>query len=260
MKYKWEEPKTPKFSLVDSTNAIDANINRVVSCSSPDALGKIEDDISEGKFADEFFAKVLAGSDEETFDKELHSDFYDDENEEDGLSSGRLSALMARLVNSKDALKEIEKAQKDADKAFTKYLSIIEKKVNGMSKSIPSDKDGGNNYHDSQSGDTNHVDVSAGDTKRRVSYNGTDNDDKSLAMKKLVMIQKTVTKTQSLYAKAAGGAVKECKFGLVQDRRVFAKAAAFNPKSIKESALFESYAEEAAMHDIMTSFECPGMN
>lgn len=247
MKYKWSDPTGQTINLPAAVDEIESNIDECTRATSVEALAKFEDGLDEG-FTDKFLDRMVKGSSGDSFEKDAHELYFKEEDEVEGLDSGRLGAIMGRLINSKDALKDIEKVQKDADKAFSKYLSMIDKKVNEMSKKIPGDSSAGK------------VDVSAdGGSNKNVNY-GKGSSSKELAMKQLVMIQKTVTKTQGLFSKAAGAAISQNKFGLAQDRRVFAKAAAYNSKSVKESTFFEAYAEEAAVYDIMSSFEQVGNN
>ena len=72
---------------------------------------------------------------------------------------------------------------------------------------------------------------------------GKDSDKDELALGKVKIaqsMQKAVTVLQSVSTKVASCVLAEVKFDIAQSRRVFAKAAAYNPKSVKEDAVLRA--------------------
>lgn len=261
MKYKWSKKKTTLPNAIsDATDGINKAIDEVKSASSKDGLLKLDEEISGGDYAKRVLGQVISGTEEETFAKDFHEAWFDDEDEVEGLDNGRKSEIIS-VLTTKNAVKDVEDVYKKCDSAFSKYLNKIDKLQNEMVKTIPNGA--GYSNMDDNSGIDVSVDKAEGKDRRTIGYNNeksrNDNSSKTIMMNKLALIQRAVSKSQTLYSMIGSAVIKETKFEIAQARRVFAKAASFNPKSIKESAVFEAAAEEAAYYDIMSSFESPEM-
>ena len=75
-------------------------------------------------------------------------------------------------------------------------------------------------------------------------------------MQRLTTIQRTVTVIQSFFSRLTSCQIKEMKFLIAQARSIFAKAVTYNPKkSANENAVFMEAAGDAAIYDVMSSFE-----
>ena len=264
MKYKWSEPHLLDQKLTSVNDEILRIIDDVRNADDP-KLKKLDEELSDGTFADEVLKEVVKNTDEDSFDKDYHEACFDDEEEVEGLDNSRKSNIIGILTTSAKCLKEIEDANKATDKAFTKYLNFIDKISKELSKTI-NGSDDPEGYSNSQRGGLGKTinlnpDEDLRKEKGYISYGGKEKtkEGKTLMMNKVTLIQRMVTKSQGLYSKVGAAAIAATKFEIAQARRVFAKAAAYNPKSVKESAVFESAAEEAAYYDVMSSFESPEM-
>lgn len=248
MKYKWSEPKKSGFrwlndriSDVELSQAFDKTKNV-----GPDEVKKIAEEVDEGKYLE-----GILGCELKEFAKEAHEKCFDDEEEVEGLDASRLSDCISVLIESKKALKEIEDNKKSVDKTFSQMMKRIEQARNIVIKSVPGKEDGG------------HHQVNVGKDDKSVNrYNigyRTDNSEKakqvnSDAMIRLNTMQKLISTANTAISKIAGAAIAENKFEIKQARRVFAQAAAFNPKAVKENALLVEAAADAAEYEVESSF------
>ena len=67
---------------------------------------------------------------------------------------------------------------------------------------------------------------------------------------------KSLASSQGFYSRLTSCGIKEMKFLISQARSVFAKAVSYNPKkSANENAVFMEAAGDAAIYDVMSSFE-----
>lgn len=227
LKFKWEEPKGKDvFAKVEnSVSIIDQIITEANNEKDPDKLDEYHTELTDGTFADDFLSDIVPNTTEADFEKDFHEESYEPESEETGMKHDILADIIKHLVE-KDATSKVEKDMKTVDKSFSKAMRDVDKQLNAIIKEVPSkDKD------------------------------KDKNSENQIQMKRLTFIHAALSKTQSLFSKVASAEIKEIKFGISQSRRLFAKAAAFNPKSIKENTLFVEAAGDAAYHDITTLFE-----
>ena len=260
MKYKWQKPKDfDNFAKVeDAEEAIDTVISDICKQGTGlKDLERYEEELSDGTAENRFYSGIIKGSDASSFAKDYHELWFEDEEEEEGLSSSDLSEIISILIDKK-LVTNLEKNKKSIDKVFSNYLKTIDKQCNAMVKNIPGEV---SNYDSTFK--RGEKDVYTFDVKRdKEDSNGKDKkvrfgdgkDGKDLAMKKLNMIQKLVTKTQSLFAHVTSCEITETKFKIAQARRIFAKAVSYNPKKVNESAFVEA-AGDAAYYDVMSLFE-----
>lgn len=225
-----------------------------------EALKTKEDEIYDEDALDNILSECISGTSVSSFYKDAHEACFDDEEEREGLSPATLTELMITLVNSDKALKEVNKAKANADKVFSKTLQSIDKAKNNMIKAIPPTKGA--------------VSLSADDTNITV-YGGKDRDgkevkdkrvpfsnsstkksvDNNLQLKGLNLIEKSVTISGNAVTMISNALIKETKFEIAQARKVFAKAAAFNEKAVKENALLVEAAGEVAEWEVEEAFE-----
>lgn len=219
MKYKWAEPKEAGFMGLAKKIEVSEISDNMDDCQnkSADELKKIAEAADNGDMLEQ-----ILGCEAKEFAKEAHEKCFDDEEEVEGLSSARLTECVDTLINSKKSLKNIEDAKKLADKAFNEMLKSIEKSRNTLLKSIP-EKD---------------------EAKRA---------ETDLAMTKLNTMHKVVSVSNTGMSKITSVLMTETKFMIKQSRRVFAQAAAFNPKAVKENALLVEAAGDAAEYELESS-------
>ena len=227
MKYKWSE-KTSKFDELTSSSVAEAISDTKKNIGSAmtrglSAVGK--EDYDWEKYEDDLYGASIGGtSDAASFAKDFHDACWNSEDEEEGLSSNRLTTIMGILINSSDTIKNVEKCKSKMDKEFSDTMKQIDKLSSENTKAVK----------------------------------GKDSDKDELALGKVKIaqtMQKAVTVLQSVSTKVASCVLAEVKFDIAQSRRVFAKAAAYNPKSVKEDAVLLNAVEEAAFEDCMTSFQ-----
>lgn len=220
MKYKWAEPKEAGFKALSAKAAAKELTDAMDDCigRSANELNKIAEEANNGDLLEK-----LLGCEPKEFNKEMHEKCFDDEEEVEGLSSARLTECVDTLINSNTSLKNIEDAKKASDKVFGDILKSIEKCKNGLLKNVP-EKD---------------------EEKRK----GTE-----LEMTRLNTMQKVVSVTNTGISKISSVLMTETKFLIKQSRRVFAQAAAFNPKAVKENALLVEAAADAAEYEVESSF------
>lgn len=220
MKYKWAEPKDAGFTALCDKAEVKELTNAMDKCNSKsaDELKKLAEAADNGDMLEE-----LLGCEPKEFNKEMHEKCFDDEEEVEGLSSSRLTECVDILINSRKSLKDIEDAKKLTDKAFSDMLKTIEKSRTALLKNIP-EKD---------------------EAKRA---------ETDLAMTKLNTTQKLISVANTAVSKVVSVLMTETKFGIKQARRVFAQAAAFNPKAVKENALLVEAVADAAEYEVESSF------
>lgn len=237
MKYKWAEPK--ENGLASVTQAAGALIDSGMSkCAISADFKKVAEECDNGDYLES-----LLGCEPKEFAKEAHEKCFADEEEEEGLASGRITDCMDILINSSKTLKEVEKVKTEADKTFSKMLKAIDKARNEVLKSIPGGKGAGEDKT-----------VKIGDTDAGQSYNTGDKASKDSAMTRLNCMTKVISISNTFMSKSSAAVIAETKFGIKQARRVFAQAAAFNSKAVKENALLVEAAGEAAEYEVESSF------
>ena len=263
MKYKASKPKAGwTKALADLRDKRDSMI--------ADAGGQIDDDIeaaktdykkidekiSDGTYLDDLCAAEIAGSDSDSFEKDYHELLFDDSEEHEGLSAGEVSEIMTILCEKK-LVSDLETTKKKVDKVFSDYLKTIDKVGNRMAKNIPGDtvESDGKDGIGSASEDYLNVGRDKEQNRKLVKF-GTGKESKDEAMKVISTIQRVVSVSQGFYSRLTSCGIKEMKFLISQARSVFAKAVTYNPKkSANENAVFMEAAGDAAIYDVMSSFE-----
>lgn len=184
----------------------------------------MSDDTSDADLEDKYLNQMF-GSDvsRDSAEKDIHELWFEDEDEKEG---GETVRVALNDLSTKKEVKDMEKKQSDMDKMFKRLLSDIDKAAKSGNKAAIR----GFNSDDTSSG--------------TVSSNASKDKDKTNAnnanlRRKVKAIQKVV----NIYTAAC---IREAKFKVAQDRRIVAKAVAFNPdKHMNESALYDFLAEAA---------------
>lgn len=220
MKYKWAEPKEAGFKALASQLEVSKLTDAMDRCNglSVEELKKLGERVDNGDLLEE-----ILGVEAKEYAKEMHEKCFDDEEEQEGLESSRLTDCMHTLINSNTSLKNIEEAKKKADKAFNEMLKSIDKSRNAILKKVPAKDD---------------AEKVKSDT----------------AMTELNTMHKVISVANTAMSKSTSALISETKFMIKQARRVFAQAAAFNPKAVKENALLVEAAADAADYEVESSF------
>ena len=265
MKYKASKPKAgwakaledlrdKRDSMIaDAGGQIDSDIE-----AAKDNYKKIDEKISDGTYLDDLCAAEISGSDSDSFEKNYHEEHFNDPEEHEGLSAGEVSEIMTILCEKK-LVSDLETTKKKVDKVFSDYLKTIDKVGDRMAKNITAgeklDSDGKDSVG-SASQDYLHVGRDKTDANKKVVKFGSDKESKDVAMKQISTIQRVVSVSQGFYSRLTSCGIKEMKFLISQARSVFAKAVSYNPKkSANENAVFMEAAGDAAIYDVMSSFE-----
>ena len=160
----------------------------------------------ETEFKEEYYGKMIGqkSCEADEFAKEAHAYAWEDEDEYEGLSAAgiTISDVIVTLTNASKVLKDAAKLQKESDKNFADVLKDLDKTEKELIKKVPDDK------------------KAEGD----------------LAV--LHNLQRGVNALSTLHVAGYNACVASTKFNIAQARRVFVKAATFNPASVKEDALF----------------------
>lgn len=258
MTYKASKPKQGwKGALDDLRDDRDAALSSAASRIDTDITQAISDPegvneaINDGKVIDNLCAAAIKGSDSDSFEKDYHEELFDDNEEHEGLSGSDISEIMSILVEKK-LVSNIETTKKKVDKVFSDYLKTIDKAGDRMAKNIPGDevkeKDGSDRGK-------SYLNVGRTDNPKNLNFRNN-KESKDRAMKRISAIQRLVSVSQGFYSRLTSCQIKEMKFLISQARSVFAKAVTYNPKkSANENAVFMEAAGDAAVYDVMSSFE-----
>jgi hypothetical protein len=236
MKYKWSEP-TGKSLQLDAIPKVD--INGYSSINSVESMHKyVADNFDDNGLMEEILGKIIGTSSISLseFSKEAHSYLYKDEDEVEGVSTSMLSEIMTELTTSKKTIESMKKDEAAATKAISTSITNIDKARTQISKSIPKDGSGT---------------VKVGDTQ----HSFGNKDERDLLNLKLNTLYREASMIQTIVTKAFACIMTEYKFNLSQSRRVFAQAAVYNPKSVKEDGLLFEGAGDASDYEVDMIFD-----
>ncbi len=237
MKYKISKPTGKE--LKEPTFPFHGEISSMSSLTSSDAVQKYMDDtFNDGKALESSLGSTINNSPVSAaeYAKEAHEFMYGDVEEEEGLSASAISDILSNLLSGKNTIKTIEKANNAAEKAVGEYIKKIERSRSALSKYIPKE--------DSGSVDVDGTTASFGNKGERDTLNA-----------KLNALYKGAMVVQEVTTKFTTATMTEAKFGLAQDRRIFAQAAAYNDKSVKESADLMGIVAEASDYEVDSCFD-----
>jgi len=237
MKYKISKP-TGK-TLEKPTFKFSGDISSMGSLTSADAVQKYMDDtFNDEKALEESLGSTIGNSPISSADyaKEAHEHMFNDPEEEEGISSSAISDIMSNLISGKNTIRDIEKANTEAEKAIGEFIKKIEKSRTALSKYIPKETSGS-------------VDVDG------TTASFSNKDERATLNAKLNALYKGAMVVQAVGTKFATATITEAKFSLAQDRRIFAQAAAYNDKAVKESAELMDIVAEASDYEVQSCFE-----
>lgn len=242
MKYKWAEPKTdlemPSMSKIQSE--VVSDINNIKTKTAKE-ITEINEELNDSEALDSVLSDLLGTTtDKKSFVKDFKEKMFEDEEEEEGLKSDRLMKIIT-VLSDKKIITNIEKSKKEIDKYFSKLLAEVNKLTNTIAKDVLSGSKKG----------TYQI-KNAGSAAIDGTYNKKD---VSSGISKLNTIQKMISLYQTGINMFVGRFIEENKNYIKQCRRVFVQAASFNPKAVKENAIFVEAVGEAAEFELHTLIE-----
>ena len=188
-------------------------------------------DMDESELRDKAL-KALVGADIESsgFEKSFHELCFEDEDEVTG--SEVVTSALKRLKD-KDVVKSAETSNKAIDKTFKNLLDVVDK----AQKENPNKK----------------MALKASDGKYSAS-GSTNTYSKDAANAHYSQLRRIVKAYQSAVQMCTSAVLREAKFQAAQDRRIVAKAVAYNPeKHMNEEAdMLSNFIAEAAEWELLT--------
>ena len=193
------------------------------------------------------------------FQKDLHDLMYDSEEIKDDWNLNDISAVMGRLVDADKAISNLKSKNDSLQNQIKKIIADISKEQTKVSTA---------KFEDSGKGQKS-VTRSYGATLNGKKYNPTrgnsdwnisqaDNkeafsNDRNKVQMMLANMQKRANAHQSAILTYCSGVMAEAKWGLAQDRRIFAQAVGYSPKN--ESALLAEAMGDVAQWECESYFE-----
>ncbi len=235
MKYKYSKPtgKTPS----DPAIKFSMDLGDMASMKTAEDVQKyINDTFGEDKAIEAALGSTIGQSSTSVgeYAKAVHEYVYEDEDEVEGVSAAFISEIISNLTTAKDALSKIDKDYKKAEKEISDGIKKIEKSRSDLVKLIPKDNSGS-------------VDVGG----EKASF--SNKDDRDALNAKLNALYKGATTYQTIFTKCAAVDLAETKFGLAQQRRIFAQAAAYTP--VKEDAVLAEAVADASNYEVDSCFD-----
>lgn len=236
MKFKFSKRTSSNLQYKDLSSDAQSMIETIYKLHGHSAV-EAEQDKSSSDILDELLCKIVDGTDEKSFTKDYHEEMFEDEETFDGMESSILSHI-TKILSGDDMVKEANKVKSNSDKYFNIILKSISKAQTVMVKGLPDNKV------------TNSDITTNGKEGTTLNVKGTPD----YINKKLNLMYNRVSLLQKANNMSCAAFISACKFDAAQCRRVYAKAAAFNPKAVKEDALYFEAVGEAAEFEVMSSF------
>lgn len=215
-----------------------------------DARKKIDTDLDKDDADETIYKEAVPGISSDSFEKDVHEFFFEDEEELDGDFSKYVTEIMATLTNSSKNIKDLEKTKTDVDKAFSKAIKAADKFGNNALKFV------GKKYDAADKTDSGFSTASGAKlTARDMTYDGNDTLAKKAGGKTTVAtelskaastLQRWYNLYQSCVTKLLNAQMAATSFHIKQCRRVWTQAAAFAERPVKEDALLFDAIGEAA--------------
>lgn len=253
LKFKWEKPTG--VSIGENLNS-DKLLGLLTLAKGTGNADDIEKKVNDSDFIDTVLSDLsnLKNTTQSDFYKEVHEAMYEEEDEVEGMTSAILSQIIETLTNSSKTLKSVKKTESNVNTFFNKLLSSIDKIRNEVTKKLPNEKDAENtlDYKVSTKFGDKEGTFTIGDLESNKKVSNEEYN------KKLNAVYNLVNKYQQGATMVCNAEMKETKFGIAQARRLFGKAAAFNPKSVKESYIMEEAFADALDYEFdsfMESYE-----
>lgn len=179
----------------------------------------------------------------------LHEKMYKDEEVKDDWTLGDLSNIATRLEGGTKAVSDIEKANKKLQDTIKKVIADIEKMQKTFTTAATS-KDNFGNYSKSDNMTFGVTGRTSGDdagtaTRSAAPLKGFTKDGMEYEQKRLNYMQNMASVHQSVIMAFCSAVMTEAKFGIAQDRRVWAQAASFRNVNKEDADLLAAIGEAA---------------
>jgi len=225
MKFKWRTFHSDKLAGADAIGGITtAASSKLGDIKKVDNLDAIITKLDNGDELNEYLQKAAPSTTKEDFYKDYEKVVFEDEEEVTGLSDGVLRTITSYLTNEGEVTKGINKLQTETDTMFKAALKAIDA-FSKEQTTASLDKD------------DNKAATASGMSK------------KANVARRVVEVMQTAA---NMIIKADMDLTKKM---VGQSRRVYGQCAAFNPKSVKESAVLAEAFGEVAEYDFISSYE-----
>ena len=227
-----------------------------------DIKAKDDDNFDSSDFIDEQLSTALNHSTtKKEFQKDLHDIMYDSEEIKNDWNLGDINDVMNRLVGADKAISNLKSKNDSLQDQIKKIIADISKSQNKMANSkYDKDTTDLNIYHgyfntksinDKKYKTTRDVENSNGANrfKDKEEFSNIRNEFQ-IALSNL---QKRANAHQTAILTYCSGVMAEAKWGLAQDRRIFAQAVGYSPKN--ESALLAEAMGDVAQWECESYFE-----
>ena len=207
---------------------------------------------------DKYLTKALGHSTtKKEFQKDLHDLMYDTEEIKDDWNLNDINAVMSRLVDADKTISNLKSKNDSLQNQIKKIIADISKQQTSMATAKYDDKNKSlsvsNRGYTLDSDDKKYKFNKTG--KYETSPGNKDSFDnyRSTLQIALANMQKRANAHQTAILTYCSGVMAEAKWGLAQDRRIFAQAVGYSPKN--ESALLAEAMGDVAQWECESYFE-----
>lgn len=186
----------------------------------------------------------LGASEISEISEKMHEQMYEDEEVKDDWNMGDMNAIATRLKNGSKTISDIEKKNTSLQNAIKKAIADCNKAQTNFSKKLPSSGDS------VELKDGDGVFGSVGISKDGNKYSNTKGSNRVSSganientQKELTRMQSNASAHQSVILAFCSAVMKEAKFGIAQDRRIFAQAASFRNVTKEDADLLAAIGE-----------------
>lgn len=219
---------------------------------------KLDKDFDREETISKFLGTILSTNScsAKDFRKELHDKMYKDEETKDDWTNSDFDTIGARLKNADKPIAELKKKNDSLQADIKKAIAAISKSKGQISDKYKvsggSDVSGITSTWDS-SYDADKKKYVTTTRKTAAEYSNANTEVVSSMQKHLSRTQEEATALQSAIMTYCSAVMNEAKWGLAQDRRVFAQAVAYH--ALKENANLAEAVGEVAEQECLTMFE-----
>lgn len=197
---------------------------------------KVEKEISNGTTAKMLYSSLVSnGTTNDNFADKFHKKMFKSEKEYRGLDSSRLSSIMKNLENGKEEIEKVKELQDSLDDFCKDLISTYD--------------DLADKYAEGDSDDVilkNNIEKDLYNTKAAKSSKGQ-------LTKMAVIYSKLASLGQTVCSKYTSAYLKEIKFGIAQDRKVFIKAIGWRDsqnESAEDTSILFNAIDESVDYDL----------
>ena len=192
------------------------------------------------------------------FQKDLHDLMYDTEEVKDDWNLNDINAVMSRLVDADKAINNLKSKNDSLQNQIKKIIADISKQQTSMATAKYDDKNKSlkvstRSYSIDSKNDKKYETNKGGDYETHPNDKDSFSDYRNTLQIALANMQKRANAHQSAILTYCSGVMAEAKWGLAQDRRIFAQAVGYSPKN--ESALLAEAMGDVAQWECESYFE-----